>query len=97
MPPSFPICLTIYQTYKQAKEKPNIIFYVVDPGWVKTGESISTSNIAVILMSLRIEMGGEGAFLEPEFSVSHLVKLLTTIKLEQSGKFFKYDGTELPW
>jgi len=66
-------------TYKQAKEKPNIIFYVVDPGWVKT------------------EMGGEGAFLEPEFSVSNLVKLLTSIKLEQSGKFFKYDGSELPW
>ncbi|THH32793.1 hypothetical protein EUX98_g1382 [Antrodiella citrinella] len=65
-------------TYKQSKEKPNIIFYVVDPGWVKT------------------EMGGEGAFLEPEFSVSHLVKLLHTITVEQSRTLLKYDGSALP-
>ncbi|KAH8101079.1 C-factor [Cristinia sonorae] len=66
-------------TYKQSKAKPNIIFYVVDPGWVKT------------------EMGGDGAYLEPEFTVSNQLKLLHSITLEQSGKFFRYDGSILPW
>jgi hypothetical protein len=31
------ICvLTNRQTYKQAKERPDLIAFVVDPGWVKT-------------------------------------------------------------
>ena len=42
-------------------------------------------------------MGGEGAVLEPEFSVSHIVKLVTSLTNEDSGKFFRYDGSIIPW
>ena len=42
-------------------------------------------------------MGGDGAVLEPEFSASHCLKVVTSLTAKDSGKFFKYDGTELPW
>jgi len=66
-------------TYKQAKEKPNVKFVVIDPGWVKT------------------DMGGEGAMLEPQDSVSGILDVLTKLTQVQSGKFFRYNGTALPW
>ncbi|KAA1474988.1 C-factor [Dentipellis sp. KUC8613] len=66
-------------TYKQATERPDVIAFVVDPGWVKT------------------DMGGEGAMIEAQESVSHLLKLITGATQESSGKFFRYTGEVLPW
>ena len=42
-------------------------------------------------------MGGEGAQLDPEFSVSHIIKTLASLTNEDSGKFFTYAGKEIPW
>lgn len=42
-------------------------------------------------------MGGEGAMLEPEESVSNIVRTVTGLKHEDSGKFFRYDGGIIPW
>jgi hypothetical protein len=33
--------LTMKQVYKQAKERPDLITFVIDPGWVKTGTWIT--------------------------------------------------------
>ncbi|TBU41798.1 C-factor [Dichomitus squalens] len=46
---------------------------------------------------VKTEMGGEGAQLEPEYSVSHIIKLITSLKNEDSGKFFTYAGNIIPW
>ncbi|CDO69112.1 hypothetical protein BN946_scf185042.g14 [Trametes cinnabarina] len=46
---------------------------------------------------VKTEMGGEGAVLEPEFSVSHILKVLTSLSTKDSGKFFRYTGEEIPW
>lgn len=53
----------------------------IDPGWVKT------------------EMGGEGAVLEPEESISGVLRVLEKVKADatMSGRFWRYDGEELPW
>jgi hypothetical protein len=40
-------------------------------------------------------MGGEGAVLEPEESISGMLKVVHG--LEGSGKFYTYDGSEVPW
>lgn len=56
--------------------KPDFILFVVDPGWVKTG-MCSSSGVYVCSMvecSVQIVMGGEGVYLEPEFSVGHILK-----------------------
>ncbi|KAI1797659.1 C-factor [Ganoderma leucocontextum] len=46
---------------------------------------------------VKTALGGEGAQLEPEFSASHIIKLVTSLKNEDSGKFFRYDGSAIPW
>jgi hypothetical protein len=42
-------------------------------------------------------MGGESAPIEPEESVRGMLKLVQEFRSELSGRFFRYDGTELPW
>lgn len=69
----------------------------MDPGWVKTGE------IYLLLFSLlytekyHLAMGGEGAFLEIPFSVSHQHKIITSATQKDSGTFKRYNGEALPW
>lgn len=46
---------------------------------------------------MNAEMGGEGAILEPSESVSGIIKVLHSVDPGKSGKFFRYDGSELPW
>ena len=85
------------QTYKQKAERPDITAVLIDPGWVKTGEPMPPSPpLSWRLMDLAV-MGGEGAMLEVDFAVSHIVKLISSLTVSDSGKFFRYDGGELPW
>ncbi|KAI0941825.1 hypothetical protein AcW1_009802 [Taiwanofungus camphoratus] len=46
---------------------------------------------------VRTAMGGEGAILEPEDSVTGIVKVVTSITSRDSGKFFRYNGDQHPW
>ncbi|RMD78051.1 MAG: SDR family oxidoreductase [Gammaproteobacteria bacterium] len=46
---------------------------------------------------VRTRMGGPQAPLEPAESVAGMRRLVDAFTLEQSGRFFRYDGTELPW
>jgi NAD(P)-dependent dehydrogenase (short-subunit alcohol dehydrogenase family) len=44
---------------------------------------------------VKTRMGGAGAVLEPEESISGMLKVIHG--LEGSGKFYRYDGSEVPW
>ncbi|KIJ62391.1 hypothetical protein HYDPIDRAFT_114479 [Hydnomerulius pinastri MD-312] len=66
-------------TYKQARERPDFIPLLVDPGWVKT------------------KMGGNGAILEPHVSVKGILNVVTSATLDHAGKFYNYQGKEIPW
>ncbi|GJE95731.1 SDR family oxidoreductase [Phanerochaete sordida] len=46
---------------------------------------------------VKTEMGGEGAVLEPHESVSSILKVLGSLTLEDSGKFFNRDKGVIPW
>jgi NAD(P)-dependent dehydrogenase (short-subunit alcohol dehydrogenase family) len=46
---------------------------------------------------VRTDMGGPNATLSVEASVSAMRRLIDTLGLPQSGKFFNYDGREYPW
>ena len=89
------------QTYKQKAERPDITAVLIDPGWVKTGASRFLSFRCVrargLTMTARAVMGGEGAMLEVDFAVSHIVKLISSLTVSDSGKFFRYDGSTIPW
>lgn len=46
---------------------------------------------------VQTRMGGPSAPVSLDASVSGQQKLLDSLKLAQSGRFFNYDGAELPW
>jgi NAD(P)-dependent dehydrogenase (short-subunit alcohol dehydrogenase family) len=46
---------------------------------------------------VRTDMGGPNATLSAEASVTAQRRLIDKLGLEQSGKFFNYDGREYPW
>lgn len=46
---------------------------------------------------VKTEMGGPGAVMEVEFSAGSILKTLSGLKEEDSGKFFQFDGKEEPW
>jgi NAD(P)-dependent dehydrogenase (short-subunit alcohol dehydrogenase family) len=46
---------------------------------------------------VRTDMGGSGGKLTPAESVKALRSLIASLKREDSGRFFNYDGRELPW
>ena len=43
------------------------------------------------------DMGGPGATLKPEFSARSLLKLFRRLSPADNGRFFQYDGSDLPW
>ena len=46
---------------------------------------------------VQTRMGGESAPLEPEESVARMRRVIEDLGPDQSGRFFSYDGSEIPW
>lgn len=46
---------------------------------------------------VRTDMGGPNGLIDVEESVSGMRQQIAEFKLQQSGKFIKYDGNEMPW
>ena len=62
--------------------------------------SLGGRDVQVVALSpgwVRTDMGGAGAALDPETSVAGLRKVLAGLKAGDSGKFFSYDGSPIPW
>ena len=45
----------------------------------------------------RTDMGGDKADIDAATSVAGMRKVIAALTIEQSGKFYMYDGSELPW
>lgn len=62
---------------------------------------LKQENIGVISLCpgwTRTNMGGKKAPLSPEESVTSMMKVIQGFVLEKdTGKFFNYDGTIIPW
>ena len=57
-------------------------------------------NISMLILHpgwVKTRMGGEHAPVELVDSVEGMMKLINAQTLDDSGKFFQYDGVELPW
>jgi len=46
---------------------------------------------------VKTDMGGPNALIDTNQSVSGLVKIISSADISKSGKFFNYDGSEIPW
>ena len=49
------------------------------------------------ILMIHDAVGGEGAVLEKDESTGGMLKCLKGLKLEDSGKFFAYNGKEKAW
>jgi NAD(P)-dependent dehydrogenase (short-subunit alcohol dehydrogenase family) len=64
------------------------------------GATLGSRGIKVVALSpgwVRTDMGGAGATLAPQTSVAGLRKVLAGLKATDSGRFFSYDGSPIPW
>jgi NAD(P)-dependent dehydrogenase (short-subunit alcohol dehydrogenase family) len=62
--------------------------------------TLAARKMIVVALSpgwVRTDMGGEAAPLAPETSVRGLRKVLAGLRREDSGSFFSYDGSTIPW
>jgi len=46
---------------------------------------------------VRTDMGGARADLAPQVSVSGLLHVVDGLTLQDSGRFLRYDDSEVPW
>ena len=62
----------------------NAVFVALHPGTVK-------SNLSQPFQKTNLKIQ------DPEESAKHLIKIIDQINPSQTGKFFNWDGSELPW
>jgi NAD(P)-dependent dehydrogenase (short-subunit alcohol dehydrogenase family) len=46
---------------------------------------------------VKTRMGGKGAMVEPDVSIRGMLDVIAGLKKEDSGKFFRFDGSQVPW
>jgi len=46
---------------------------------------------------VQTDMGGRSADIDVQTSVTGMKAVIDALSLENSGKFFSYDGSEMPW
>jgi len=46
---------------------------------------------------VKTRMGGDGAMLEPDVSISGMLKVLHALEDKDNGKFYSYDGSTVEW
>jgi norsolorinic acid ketoreductase len=69
-------------------EFPQIVVIPLQPGWVQTDMGGKAAEVAGVK---------EGAPVTIEQSVTGLAKLIDSATRETSGRFWAYDGKEIPW
>ncbi|CCM05999.1 uncharacterized protein FIBRA_08242 [Fibroporia radiculosa] len=82
---------TKHATYCITKTAMNMLTYKQ----AKTRPDVTV--IAIDPGFVRTDLTGPHADLDPEESISGVLKVLTTVTTADSGKFLRYNGTELPW
>jgi len=79
--------------YRMSKAAMNMAARVLAFDSAMTG----ITTIAVNPGWVRTDMGGPSASLAPDFSARSLLRLIKGLSTADNGKFFQYDGSELPW
>jgi NAD(P)-dependent dehydrogenase (short-subunit alcohol dehydrogenase family) len=68
--------------------------------WSNLALEAKGRGVACVLLSpgwVRTDMGGAGAEITPEESVGSMRALIERLSIDDSGRFLRRDGSELPW
>ncbi|RME71645.1 MAG: SDR family oxidoreductase [Planctomycetota bacterium] len=82
-----------YYAYRASKAALNML-------WRTLAHELRPRGICCVLLHpgwVRTRMGSKAAPLEPAESARGLRAVLARLTLQDTGRFFSYDGTELPW
>jgi NAD(P)-dependent dehydrogenase (short-subunit alcohol dehydrogenase family) len=79
--------------YRSSKAALNAVWRSLAIDWRPSGM------VCVVLHPgwVRTDMGGKGADIGPEESVEGMRQVIDGLTLEDSGRFFEWNGRELPW
>ncbi|KAF2714179.1 NAD(P)-binding protein [Pleomassaria siparia CBS 279.74] len=61
---------------------------------------LKRSHVIVIAMEpgwVKSDMGGKGAMVEPEISIEGMLDVVKGLKRDDSGKFYSFNGSQIPW
>jgi NAD(P)-dependent dehydrogenase (short-subunit alcohol dehydrogenase family) len=66
------------------------------------GLSIEVKNLGIGVLILhpgwvKTRMGGANAPVSPEASVTSMRRIVSQFDMRQSGHFYRFDGSEIPW
>ena len=72
------------------------------PGWLKTGECSSLGVFALRMITaltntILLDLGGEGALLDVSIGVAGVIKTISSLTPESNGKFYNFEGKQVPW
>jgi len=68
--------------------------------WSNLALEARSGGIACVLLSpgwVKTDMGGAGAEITPEESVGAMRALIDRLTIDQTGRFLRRDGSEIPW
>jgi NAD(P)-dependent dehydrogenase (short-subunit alcohol dehydrogenase family) len=82
-----------YLAYRSSKAAVNNVMRNLSVDWRKDGVIVAVLSPGWV----RTDMGGAGAPLSPEQSVSGMRKVIAGLTSADSGKFLNWDGGERPW
>ena len=69
-------------------------------GWRSLALEARAQNVVMAMLSpgwVKTRMGGAGAEITPEESVGAMRGLIDRLTIDQTGKFLRRDGSEIPW
>lgn len=67
---------------------------------VTIAKDLEGQGVTVIVVHpgwVRTDMGGPSAAISPEESVDGLLQVIGSVDVSQTGRFFNYDGSGIPW
>jgi NAD(P)-dependent dehydrogenase (short-subunit alcohol dehydrogenase family) len=81
--------------YSYSASKAALNMYSRALAWDLKGDGI----IVIVLDPgfAKTDMGGPDAWIEPEESAEGVIKVIDSLDLDDTGKFFHYQGGEVPW
>ncbi|MDZ4212098.1 MAG: SDR family NAD(P)-dependent oxidoreductase, partial [Methylotenera sp.] len=78
---------------RTSKTALNMVMKSLSVDLTKYGVSVATLHPGWV----KTDMGGPYGLIDSETSVQGLRKVIALLSLNNSGKFYAYDGKEIPW